>query len=223
MVEISTSLLSIKGDNATRQIYNLEVAHTDYYHIDVMDGKFVENNTHERMKGYTNQIKQISNLPIDVHLMVEDIDAYLEEYIPFMPDRITFHYEACKNKEEVLGHINKIKDSGIKVGISIKPNTKIEAIYEFLPLIHMVLIMTVEPGKGGQSLILDTLESAKTLRKYMQENSMDIDIEADGGIKVDNIDKIQEAGINIAVVGSAIINTEDYTKTIKELREKCIS
>lgn len=221
MVEISTSLLSVKGDNATRQIYDLEVAHTDYYHIDVMDGKFVENNTHERMKGYTNQIKQISNLPIDVHLMVEDIDAYLEEYIPFMPDRITFHYEACKNKEEVLEYINKIKESGIKVGISIKPNTKIEEIYEFLPLVHMVLIMTVEPGKGGQSLILDTLESAKTLRKYMQENSMDIDIEADGGIKVDNIDKIQEAGINIAVVGSAIINTEDYTKTIKELREKC--
>lgn len=221
MVEISTSLLSIKGDNGTKQIYDLEVAHTDYFHIDVMDGKFVENNTHERMKGYTNQIKQISNIPIDVHLMVEDIDAYLEEYIPFMPDRITFHYEACKNKEEIIKHINKIKESGIKVGISIKPNTKIEEIYEFLPLVHMVLIMTVEPGKGGQSLILDTLESAKTLRKYMQENNIDIDIEADGGIKLDNIDKIQEVGINIAVVGSAIINTEDYTKTIKELKGKC--
>ena len=219
MVEISTSLLSLKTDNATRNIYDLEVAHTDYFHIDVMDGKFVENNTEERMKGYTNQIKQISNIPIDVHLMVNDVANYIEEYIPFSPNRITFHYEACKNKEEVFKYINMIKDEGIKVGISIKPDTQLNEIYEFLPFIHMVLIMTVEPGKGGQALLPETLENAKKLKRYIDENHLEIDIEADGGINKETIKNVVNSGVDIAVVGSAIIKTEDYTKTIKELKE----
>lgn len=219
MVEISTSFLSLKTDNATKDIYDLEVAHTDYFHIDVMDGKFVESNTEERMKGYTNQIKQISNIPVDVHLMVEDVASYIEEYIPFSPNRITFHYEACKNKEEVFKYINMIKDEGIKVGISIKPDTQIEDIYEFLPFIHMVLIMTVEPGKGGQALIPETLEKAKKLKEHIEANNTEIDIEADGGINKETIKDVVNSGIDIAVVGSAIIKTEDYTKTIKELKE----
>lgn len=219
MVEISTSFLSLKTDNATKDIYDLEVAHTDYFHIDVMDGKFVESNTEERMKGYTNQIKQISNIPVDVHLMVEDVASYIEEYIPFSPNRITFHYEACKNKEEVFKYINMIKDEGIKVGISIKPDTQIEDIYEFLPFIHMVLIMTVEPGNGGQALIPETLEKAKKLKEHIEANNMEIDIEADGGINKETIKDVVNSGIDIAVVGSAIIKTEDYTKTIKELKE----
>ena len=124
MVEISTSLLSLKPENSVKAIYDLEMAHTDYYHIDVMDGKFVKNNTKKIMMEYTNQIKQISNIPIDVHLMVEDIKSYIEDYIPFEPNRITFHYEACKDKQEVLKRINKIKDNRIKVGLAIKPSTR---------------------------------------------------------------------------------------------------
>lgn len=219
MVEISTSLLSVKTDNATKNIYDLEVAHTDYFHIDVMDGKFVENNTEERMKGYTNQIKQISNIPVDVHLMVEDVASYIEEYIPFSPNRITFHYEACKDKDEVFKYINMIKDEGIKIGISIKPDTNVEDIYELVPFVHMVLIMTVEPGKGGQALISETLEKAKKLKQYINEHDIEIDIEADGGINKETIKDVIDAGVDIAVVGSAIIKTEDYTKTIKELKE----
>lgn len=220
MVEISTSILSIENDNATKNIYDLEVAHTDYYHIDVMDGKFVESDTSDRMKGYTNQIKQISNIPIDVHLMVEDVESFMEEYIPFSPDRITFHYEACKNKEEVTRFITKIKEYGIKVGISIKPNTKVEEIYEFLPYIHMVLIMTVEPGKGGQKLIKDCLKKTIKLKEYRQENDLSFDIEADGGINLETMEEVRKSGVDIAVVGSAIIKTEDYKETIKELKNK---
>lgn len=218
MVEIATSLLSLKTDNVSPVIYNLEVAHTDYVHIDVMDGKFVENDTVERMRQYTTQIKQISNLPLDVHLMVEDINYYIEEYIPFRPNCITFHYEACKNKEEVLSYIKKIKEEEIKVGIAISPNTEVETIYEFLPFIHMLLVMTVEPGKGGQELMIETLEKIKTLYNYRDKNKLEFNIEADGGINVKTISKVKEVGIDIAVVGSAITKNENYRETIELLK-----
>ena len=143
MVEISTSVLSVK-EEPIKTFYDLETAKTDYFHIDVMDGKFVEQNTSLVMREYAENIKQISNLPLDVHLMVEDIDSYIEVYIPLNPSFITIHYEA-QPKEEILRAIAKIKDNGIKCGLAVKPNTKIEDIYEFLELVHMVLIMTVEP------------------------------------------------------------------------------
>ena len=120
MVEVSTSLLNVKKENAIATIYNLEVAKTDYFHIDVMDGKFVEQDTTELMHEYSTNIKQISNLPLDVHLMVEDVKAYIDSFIPYAPNIITFHLEACKDKEEVLNLIKYIKENNIKVGISIK-------------------------------------------------------------------------------------------------------
>lgn len=218
MVEISTSILSVKKEEATGKFYDLEVAHTDYFHIDVMDGDFVENDTTENMREYTNIIKQISNIPLDIHLMVKDIKKYVNDYERFEPNIITFHYEACENKEEVMKMINYIKESNIKVGISIKPNTKIEEIYEFLPYIHMVLIMTVEPGKGGQELIVKTLDKVRELKAYITKNNIDLDIEADGGINLKTIEQIKDAGVNIAVVGSGIISTKDYKETIKQLK-----
>lgn len=217
MVEISTSILSVK-EESIKKFYDLEVAHTDYFHIDVMDGKFVTNNTSQLMNEYVNQIKQISNIPLDVHLMVSNVKEYLEKYIPVNPNIITFHYEACKNKEEIMNLINYIKENNIKVGLSVKPDTKIEEIYEFLPYIHMVLVMTVEPGKGGQKLIEETLNKIKQLKQYIQKNNIELDIEADGGINLETIKKVKEAGIDIAVVGSGIINTENYKETIKQLK-----
>ena len=219
MVEISTSILSVEPENSLKTFYELEVAHTDYYHIDIMDGKFVPSNTTEKMLEYTNQLKQISNIPLDVHFMVENVKEYIEEYIPYMPNIITFHYEACKNKEEILENITRIKENGIKVGISIKPNTNIEEIYEYLPMIHMVLVMTVEPGKGGQKLIPETLEKIKGLKEYRKQNSLDFDIEADGGINLETIHEVTEAGIDIAVVGSGILKTQDYAETIRLLKK----
>lgn len=218
MVEISTSILSVKEEESIKKFYDLEVAHTDYFHIDVMDGKFVANNTSQLMNEYVNQIKQISNIPLDVHLMVSNVREYLEEYIPVNPNIITFHYEAVKNSEEIMSLINYIKENNIKVGLSVKPDTKIEEIYEFLPYIHMVLVMTVEPGKGGQKLIEETLNKIKQLKQYIQKNNIELDIEADGGINLETIKKVKEAGIDIAVVGSGIINTEDYKETIKQLK-----
>jgi len=218
-IEISTSILSVEKENSLKTFYNLETAKTDYFHIDVMDGKFVENNTAATMLEYAENIKHISNLPLDVHLMVDNVDDFIEQYIPLEPSFITFHLEAFKNKEELLAAINKVKNNGIKCGLSIKPNTNVEELYEYLPYIHLVLIMTVEPGKGGQPLIMQTIEKIKQLKQYITENNIDIYIEADGGINLETIPQLKEAGIDIAVVGNAIIKSENYAETIAKLKE----
>lgn len=219
MVEISTSVLSVKREGAIKVLYNLEMAHTDYYHIDVMDGKFVENDTREVMLEYANTIKQISNIPLDVHLMVNDLKENIDEYIGLEPNIITFQIEACKDNNGVTDIINYIKKNNIKVGIAIKPSTNIKEIYEYLPYIHTVLIMTVEPGKGGQKLIPETVDKVQELKRYIDENNIDIDIEVDGGINSENAKELQEKGANILVVGTSIINSENYTDTINDLKK----
>ena len=184
-----------------------------------MDGKFVEKDTSELMKNYASSIKHMSNIPLDVHLMVQEVKEYIDEYIALKPHFITIHYEACKNKKQVKELLKYIKNNEIQCGLSIKPNTKIEEIYEFLPYISLVLIMTVEPGKGGQKLIPETLEKISKLKEYLYQNNLETYIEADGGIKLENAEKLKEAGVDILVVGSGIINTDDYKKTIKELKK----
>lgn len=218
MIEVSTSILTVQKENATKTFYDLEVAGTDYYHIDIMDGEFVEKNTEEMMYEYSNIIKQISNLPLDVHLMVEDVKENIDRYIPLSPSIITFHYEACKDDEEVIKFINYIKENNIKPAISIKPGTSIDKIKKFLPMLHMVLIMTVEPGKGGQKLIPETVKKAKELKKYIEKNDLDTYIEVDGGVNKETIDMVKEAGIDIAVAGSAIISAKDFKEAINELK-----
>ena len=219
MVEVSTSILNVKREGAVQTFYNLEIAKTDYFHIDVMDGEFVEQDTTELMQEYSNSLKQITNIPLDVHLMVKDIKTYIDSYIPFEPNIITFHLEACKDKQEVLDLIKYIKDNNIKVGISIKPNTKVEEILDFLPLIHLALVMTVEPGYGGQKLIPETIDKVKEIKSYIDEKNIDIDIEVDGGINLENKNELIEAGANIIVAGSSIINSEDFKKVINEIKE----
>ena len=218
MIEISTSILSVKEENSVKTFYNLETSKTDYFHIDVMDGKFVENNTTEQMRQYAENIRQISNSQLDIHLMVKEPNEYIEEYIPLEPSFITIHYEAFDNKEELLKTINKIKENDMKCGLAIKPKTDISEIYEYLKYIHMVLVMTVEPGKGGQKLIPETIDKIRKLKEYITENNIDIFIEADGGINQENIEKLSQAGIDIAVAGSSIILAEDYADTIKKLK-----
>ncbi len=217
-MDISASILSVKEEEAIHTFYRLELAHIDYFHIDVMDGKFVKNNTAEIMKIYSDNLKNITNIPLDVHLMVQDVKRYVDIFSSNEPKCITFHLEAAKGKQEVLDLINYIKQYS-KVGISIKPNTNVEDVYEYLPLIHNVLVMTVEPGKGGQALIPETIEKIKTLKKYIEENNLDTEIEADGGIGLDNIKELKEAGIDIAVVGTTLINAKDYKYTVNKLRE----
>jgi len=218
MVEISTSILGVEKEKSIKTFYDLEVAGTNYYHIDVMDGKFVEKNTEEKMYTFTNEIKQISNTPLDVHLMVENIKENIERYLPFNPQIVTFHLEACKDKDEVKKYINYLHENQIKCGISIKPQTNVEDIYEFLPYLHLVLIMTVEPGKGGQKLIPETVEKIKELRKYIDENNLDTYIQADGGINLETEKLVKEAGADILVAGSAIIGAENYKEIIEKLK-----
>ena len=170
------------------------------------------------MLEYASYIKRISNLPLDVHLMVEDVNSAVDDFLAVEPSIITFHYEACKDKEEVMHIINKIKENHCRVGLSIKPETKIEEIYEFLPYIHMCLVMTVEPGKGGQTLLNDMVDKISNLKKYIEENNIDIDIEADGGINLKTADAVKNAGANILVSGTAILIAKDFKVIIDELR-----
>lgn len=219
MVEISTSILGTKKKEESKTFFALEVAKTDYFHIDVMDGKFVKNNTYQKMFEYASYIKRISNLPLDVHLMVEDVKSAINDFIAVEPNIITFHYEACKNKEEVYNNINYIKENNCKVGIAIKPETKIEEIYEFLPYIHMCLVMTVEPGKGGQEIIKETIKKTEKISQYLNENNIDIDLEVDGGINLVTAPEVKKAGANILVAGSAILMAKDYKVIIDELKK----
>ena len=218
MVEISTSILSVKNGQEAETFLTLEKCKTDYYHIDVMDGKFVENDTYSRMLEYSSYIRRISNLPIDVHLMVEDVKNAIDDFLAVEPNIITFHYETCKNKEEVMEIIKYIKDNNCKVGISVKPNTKISEIYEFLPYVHLVLVMTVEPGKGGQTLLTDMLDKIAEVKKYIEENNLEVDIEADGGINLKTAPSVKQAGANILVAGTAILAATDYKVIIDELK-----
>lgn len=219
MVEVSTSILSVKKGEEGNVFLTLEKSKTDYFHIDVMDGKFVEKNTYNKMLEYATYIKRISNLPLDVHLMVEDIEFAINDFCVLEPNIITFHYEACSDSSEVMKIINKIKECHAKVGISIKPETPIEKIYEFLPYIHMVLIMTVEPGKGGQTLLSDMVGKIAQLKQYVDVQNIDIDIEADGGINLKTADDVKNAGANILVAGTAVLMAKDYGEIICELKK----
>ena len=151
--------------------------------------------------------------------MVKDVKQAIDDFLAVEPNIITFHLEACKNKQEVHEIINYIKDNNCKVGISIKPDTPIEEIYEFLPYIHMCLIMTVEPGKGGQTLLTDMITKIKTLKKYVEDKKIEIDIEADGGINLKTAPSVKEAGANILVAGTAILMANDFKVIIDELRK----
>lgn len=217
-MEVSTSVLSIKEEESIQKFYDLEVAKTDYFHIDVMDGRFVTNDTSIIMRKYAEYLSQITLTPLDVHLMVKNIKEYVDSYSIFNPNIISFHYEACENKEKVEEYIKYIKDKEIKVGLAINPITEIKEIEEFLPKINMLLIMSVEPGKGGQTFIEEALEKVEKANKKIEELDLSTEIEVDGGINLDNIGKIEEKGATIAVSGTGILSSKDYKYTIREMK-----
>lgn len=219
MVEIATSILTMKKGEKASTILNLEAGKTDYFHIDVMDGKFVEKDTYQTMLENCGYIKRMSSLPLDVHFMVEDIQEAIDDFADFEPNIMTFHLEACKDNKEVMEWIRKIQEKHCKVGISIKPNTPIEKIYKYLPYIHQCLIMTVEPGKGGQTFLTQMVEKIKKLKSYIQENELEVDIEVDGGINLRTAPEVKSAGANILVAGTAILMANDYRTIIEELKQ----
>ena len=214
-MKVSASFLSSK--DLIKDLVKLNETDVDYIHVDIMDGKFVKNKTMPFSE--MRNIYKYTSKRLDVHLMVEDVESYIKSFAIFDPNIITFHLETAKNKEEVFKWIKLLKENNIRVGISIKPDTKVEEIYEYLPFVHLVLIMTVEPGEGGQKLLPNTIQKIKEIKKYIDENNLEVDIEADGGINIENAEIVKEAGANILVSGSAIINATDYKEVVNKLKE----
>ena len=218
-MEISTSILNIKEENITETFYNIEAAKTDYFHIDVMDGKFVSNKTVDKMQQYIDILSGITNTPIEVHLMVKDVKKYIDIFIPNNPTKIIFHAKALKSSEEVFKMIEYIKDNNIQVGLALNPEDSIDSIKEFIPKIHQVLVMTVNPGQGGQTLIPECIKKAQELKKYLDSQNLETQIEVDGGVNLQNIKEIASSGVDIAVAGTAIVNAVDMNYVIYTMHQ----
>ena len=208
-MKISASFLSIKED-LKNNIKKLDNSNIDYLHLDIMDNIFVPNITWsiEEIKELLDDTKSKK----DVHLMVKDVISYIDEYTKINLEFITFHFEAATN---VLDIINYIKKKNIKAGLSIKPNTKVEEILKYLPFIDLVLVMSVEPGFGGQAFIPDSINKIEELYNIRKNNNYNYVIEVDGGINSSNIKDLDKC--DIVVVGSFITNNSDYNKAISEL------
>ncbi len=207
---ISISLLSMR-DDLLNSINAINKKNIDYIHLDMMDGLFVENKsfTYDEVK----LIVEKANKPLDVHLMVNDIDNYIKDYISYNTEYITIHYEAMKNTTS----IEKIKNHGIKCGISINPDTDVENIYDLLDKIDLVLIMSVNPGKGGQEFISGSLDKVKKLKEEIIRRKLPVKISIDGGInKQTGVDAIN-SGADILVIGSAYKKDSSIIDQLKAL------
>lgn len=207
---ISTSILDC--ENRIDSVLKLNHTNTSYIHIDVMDGKFVLNTQFQNI-GEIQEIQRVSKYPLDIHLMMENPISYIEQLENMNISFITIHLEIEKDLHKI---IQKIHDMGYKVGISIKPGTDIEKIRNYLDEIDMVLVMSVEPGLGGQSFLNETIERVSNLKKMILEHQLSVFVEVDGGINQDTIKMLD--GVDIAVVGSYIVKSDNYYQKIEELR-----
>lgn len=207
---LSVSILGIK-ENIKENIKSLDNENINYFHIDIMDGKFVENTTWK----YEEVKENLENTtkPKDVHLMVNNPKKYIKQYISLKPEIITFHYEATNNPIELIKYIQKYK---IKAGISIKPNTEVEVLKDILEYVDLVLVMSVEPGKGGQEYIENSTNKINKLKDLREKNNYNYLIEVDGGIN--DITKEKAKNADILVVGS-FITKGNYKEQIKKIQE----
>jgi ribulose-phosphate 3-epimerase len=207
-VLIAPSILSADFSKLGHEIKAVEAAGADWIHVDVMDGHFVPNITIGPV--VVKSIRPVTKLPLDVHLMIKHPLAYIEPFAKAGSDIITFHVEVDDDPKEI---VKLVKSFNKKVGVSIKPKTDIGAIADILHMVDMVLVMTVEPGFGGQGFIYDALPKVKELRKVFKK-----DIEIDGGINTTTAPEAIKAGANILVAGTAVFGTSDYKEAIAKLR-----
>ena len=211
---ISPSILGGSFSNMEKIIKSLDQSEAEYIHFDVMDGDFVPNLTFgpQFISNLRNQTKKV----FDVHLMINRVGKFLDDYIKAGSDIITFHTEIEENLSELISHI---KDKNIKAGIAMKPNTPWEEIKSLLHSIDQVIIMTVEPGFGGQSFMDSQIDKIKSISNYIKENNLSVDIEIDGGVNFDTGKICKDAGANILVAGSFLFKQENLLTATNELNK----
>lgn len=215
MGKIAPSILSADFTRLGEEVRAVEKAGADYIHIDVMDGHFVPNITIGPM--IVEAVRRVSSLPLDVHLMISNPDQYLEDFVRAGADKITVHAEAVNHLHRSLQQIRKL---GASPAVSLNPASPLEMIEYVLGHLDMVLLMTVNPGFGGQAFIPEVLPKIERLRKMIEERGLHLEIEVDGGISPDTVHLVSSAGADVFVAGSAIFGSPDYSGTIRLMRER---
>lgn len=213
MVKIAPSILSADFSKLGEEILAVEKGGADYIHIDVMDGHFVPNITIGPL--IVEAIRPVTKLPLDVHLMIENPDQYIEAFAKAGADYITIHVEACRHLHRT---VQNIKSFGIKAGVVLNPATPVESIQHIIGDIDMVLLMSVNPGFGGQKFIPEVLPKIRKVKEMAEQKGLDIEIEIDGGVNSETAKLCMESGATVLVAGSAIYNEEDYAKAISLIR-----
>ena len=214
MIKLAPSILSADFARLLEDVEKVEKAGCEYLHIDVMDGNFVPNIT--LGPGIVKSLRKDVNMVFDAHLMIENPDQYIKDFVDAGCDLIVVHQEACRHLHRT---IQNIKSYGIKAGVALNPATSIETIKHVLQDVDMVLIMTVNPGFGGQSFIEGMIPKIEELKAIIDSQNLSVDIQVDGGIKPDNVEKVVKAGANIIVAGSAIFNSNDIQTTVNLFRK----
>ncbi|GAB4545339.1 MAG: ribulose-phosphate 3-epimerase [Thermodesulfovibrionia bacterium] len=216
MVKIAPSILSADFSRLGDEIRDAIGAGADLIHIDVMDGHFVPNITVGPL--IVKAVKRVSSIPLDVHLMIEEPDRYIKAFADSGADMITVHSEACIHLHR---SIQNIREFGIKAGVSINPATPLSDIEFILPFVDIVLLMSVNPGFGGQEFIPEVIPKIRRLRRMIDDNGYKVGIEVDGGINPDNAAGVVSAGADILVMGNAFYGSDDYLSVIETVRERC--
>jgi ribulose-phosphate 3-epimerase len=215
MKKIAPSILSADFSRLGEEVKAIEEAGADLIHVDVMDGHFVPNITIGPL--VVEGLKRLTSLPLDVHLMIEKPERYIEAFAQAGSNWITFHAEVCSRLGQMIKKVRHLK---LRPGVVLNPSTPLKALYRILDEVDLVLLMSVNPGFGGQSFKPTTLKKIERLRRIVDQNRYALEIEVDGGIKIENIGEVSRAGADIFVLGTGIFKAKDYQETFRKLREE---